>query len=432
MNRVTLIYMLPMMMIVVIYMWLSYRKSARNRVEQEAARADGLHEPVSLHPIIDPGKCLGCGSCVSACPEQSVLGLVNMKAELIAAANCIGHGACRSACPMDAITLVFGTETRGVELPHINDDFQTNVKGIYIAGELGGMGLVRNAIEQGKQAVRGIAQSLKHSTGPQLQLLIVGAGPAGIAASLAAKEAGLRYITIDQDSLGGTVAHFPRKKLVMTQPVELPLAGMVKFRETTKEALLEFWQDIVKTHSLRIKFGHRMERIDAVPNGFKATSTRGAFTARRVLLCLGRRGTPRQLGVRGEQLSKVVYRLLDAEQYRNQKVLVVGGGDSAIEAAVSIAEQPGATVTLAYRGKAFSRVKRKNRDRVEEAARDGLLDILLQTVVADIEETRLVLKQGDKHVALDNDAVIVCAGGVMPRKLLNDIGIQFQTKYGTS
>ncbi|MCZ6831228.1 MAG: NAD(P)-binding domain-containing protein, partial [Gammaproteobacteria bacterium] len=286
MNSVTLIYMLPMMMIVVIYMWLNYRKSARNRLEQEAARADGLHEPVSLHPYIDPGKCLGCGSCVSACPEQSVLGMVTMKAELIAAANCIGHGACRTACPLDAITLVFGTETRGLEIPDINDDFQTNVKGIYIAGELGGMGLVRNAIEQGKQAVRAIAQSLEHGTGPQLELLIVGAGPAGIAASLAAKEAGLRYITIDQDSLGGSVAHFPRKKLVMTQPVELPLAGMVKFRETSKEKLLEFWEDIVKTHSLRIMFGHRLKRIDAAPNGFKATSTRGAFTARRVLLCL--------------------------------------------------------------------------------------------------------------------------------------------------
>ena len=228
------------------------------------------------------------------------------------------------------------------------------------------------------------------------------------------------------------MAHFPRNKLVTTHPVELPLAGMVKFRETSKEALLEFWQDIVKTHRISIKFGHRMERIDAVPNGFKVTSTRGAFTARRVLLCLGRRGTPRQLGVRGEQLSKVVYRLLDVEQYRNQKVLVVGGGDSAIEAAVSIAEQPGTAVTLACRGKAFSRVKHKNRNRVEEAARDGLLDIRLQTVVVDIEETRLVLKQGDECVALDNDAVIVCAGGIMPRKLLNDIGIKFQVKYGTS
>lgn len=431
MNSVILVYVLPLTMIVGIYMLLNLRTSVRNRAEQEVARADGLHEPASLHPYIDPGKCLGCGSCVTACPEHSVLGLVNKRAELIAAANCIGHGACRTSCPLDAITLVFGTESRGVEIPHVHADFQTNVEGIYIAGELGGMGLVRNAIEQGKQAVRAIAQSQKSGAGGDLQLLIVGAGPAGIAASLAAKEAGLRYMTIDQDSLGGTVSHFPRKKLVMTQPVELPLVGMVKFRETSKEDLLKFWQDIVTAHDIDIKFGHRMERIDAVAGGFTVTTTSGAITAQCVLLCLGRRGTPRQLGVRGEQLSKVVYRLLDAEQYRDQKVLVVGGGDSAIEAAVSIAEQPGTTVTIAYRGEAFSRVKPKNRTRLEDAARDGLVDIRLQTEVADIEETQLVLQRADEHVALDNDAVIVCAGGIMPRKLLSDIGIAFEMKYGT-
>jgi thioredoxin reductase (NADPH) len=432
MDSITLVYVLPMTMIVSLYMWLNYRKTVRNRAEQVAARTDGLHEPASLHPLIDPVKCLGCASCITACPEHSVLGLVSKKVELIAAANCIGHGACRTACPTDAITLVFGTESRGVEIPHIDADFQTNVPGIYIAGELGGMGLVRNAIEQGKQAVHAIAQSLKGSSGPKLELLIVGAGPAGIAASLAAKEAGLRYTTIDQDSLGGTVAHFPRRKLVMTQPVELPLAGMVKFRETSKEALLEFWQQIVTSHDIAIESGRRMERIEPLPNGFRVSTTDGAYEARRVLLCLGRRGTPRLLGVPGEERSKVVYRLLDAQQYRNQKVLVVGGGDSAIEAAVSIAEEPGATVTLAYRGEAFSRVKPKNRSRIEAAVREGLLEVCMQTEIAHIEDSQLLLKHKDELTALDNDAVIVCAGGIMPKKLLDDIGVQFEVKYGTS
>jgi thioredoxin reductase (NADPH) len=413
-------------------MLLNYRKTTRSRAQQEAARLDGLHEPASLHPLIDPIKCLGCASCITACPEHDVLGLVSNKVELIAAANCIGHGACRTSCPRDAITLVFGTETRGQEIPHINPDFQTNVPGIYIAGELGGMGLVRNAIEQGKQAVQAITKTLKGSSGPALELLIVGAGPAGIAASLAAKEAGLSYATIDQDSLGGTVAHFPRRKLVMTQPVELPLAGMVKFRETSKEELLEFWEEVVKTHDITINSGQRMERIEPMQDGFRVTTSNGKHEARRVLLCLGRRGTPRLLGVPGEELSKVVYRLQDAQQYRNQKVLVVGGGDSAIEAAVSIAEEPGTTVTLAYRGEAFSRVKPKNRNRVEEAAHDGILDVRMKTEVAHIEDTQLLLKHDDKLTALDNDAVIVCAGGIMPKKLLDDIGVQFEVKYGTS
>jgi thioredoxin reductase len=360
------------------------------------------------------------------------MGLIRRKAELITAANCIGHGACRTACPVSAITLVFGTESRGVEIPHVNPDFQTNVEGIYIAGELGGMGLVRNAIEQGKQAVGSVVRSLNGSAGQDLDLLIVGAGPAGIASSLAAKEAKLNFVTIDQDSLGGTVAHFPRKKLVMTQPVQLPLVGKVNFRETSKESLLAFWQGVVDDQKIDIQFGRRLENIRQVSGGFAVKTTKGNYSASKVLLCLGRRGTPRRLGVPGEESTKVVYRLQDAEQYIGQKVLVVGGGDSAIEAAVAVAEQPGTFVTLAYRGKSFSRVKPKNRALVEEAAATGVLGVRLEAEVSQISDSSLVLESRGKSVELENDAIIVCAGGIMPKKILEEIGIQFEVKYGTS
>lgn len=432
MSNLVSVYLLPMTAIVICYVLLKHRTTARNLRVQDAARADGMHEPASLHPHIDHSICLGCGSCVTACPEQSVMGLIREKAELITAANCIGHGACRTACPVSAITLVFGTESRGVEIPHVNPDFESNVEGIYIAGELGGMGLVRNAIEQGKQAVGSIARSLKRSAGQDLDLVIVGAGPAGIASSLAAKEAKLNYVTIDQDSLGGTVAHFPRKKLVMTQPVQLPLVGKVNFRETSKESLLAFWQGVVDDHKIDIQFGRRLENIERVSGGFKLGTTKGSYSAKKVLLCLGRRGTPRQLGVPGEELPKVVYRLQDAEQYTGQKVLVVGGGDSAIEAAVAVAEQPDTFVTLAYRGESFSRVKPKNRALVEEAAAAGVLGVRLQTEVAQISDRKLVLESRGKSVELENDAIIVCAGGIMPKRILEEIGIEFEVKHGTS
>ena len=185
---------------------------ARARVLE--ADSANLREPPTLHPIIDPAKCLGCGACVNACPEGDVLGLVSGKSVLIQGANCIGHGACKSACPFDAIELVFGTAKRGVSIPALTEEFETTVPGVFVAGELGGMGLIKNAITQGVQAVSGVMRFLNshNDKGEGVDLCIVGAGPAGMAAALEAKSQGLSSIILEQaDSLGGTVANFPRR-----------------------------------------------------------------------------------------------------------------------------------------------------------------------------------------------------------------------------
>ncbi|MEZ4333625.1 MAG: NAD(P)-binding domain-containing protein [Myxococcota bacterium] len=392
----------------------------------------GLMLPVSLHPWIDPARCLGCGTCVAACPEKSVLGLVNGKAELITPASCIGHGACAQACPLDAIHLVFGTEERGVDLPTVSPDFETNVPGLFIAGELGGMGLIRNGIEQGKQAIDSIAARVRSQDDDVLDLVIVGAGPAGISATLRAAELGLRSETLEQESLGGTVAHYPRGKLVMTAPVDLPLYGRIKLRETTKEALLALWTDVIEKTGIDIHYGERIERIDRDPDGlFRIHGTHQRFYARSVLLAIGRRGTPQKLGVSGEELSKVVYRLVDAEQYGGQRVLVVGGGDSALEAACALAEVPGTEVTLSYRGDSFYRAKRANRERVQNAARDRGLCVLLGSKVIGIGEEEVSLQTKEGSVSIENDAVIICAGGILPTEFLRSIGVAIETKRGT-
>lgn len=430
--NIALYYAAPMLLILIIYSAIARWRTQRNLVAKAESIEAGLHEPASLHPVIDPNRCLGCGSCVGACPESNVLGIIHNKAELIAAANCVGHGACKAACPTDAITLVFGTETRGVDIPNVQPNFETNVPGIFIAGELGGMGLIRNAIEQGNQAMRSIVGVVASKHKCELDLLIVGAGPAGIAASLAAKEAKLKFVTIDQDSLGGTVAHFPRRKVVMTSPAQLALVGKVKFRETTKESLLKFWQNVVHEQQLKVRFNERLDHIEHADQGFTVTTTKGSYKTRTVLLCLGRRGTPRQLGVPGEELEKVVYRLLDPEQYRGQRVLVVGGGDSAIEAAVSIAEQDNTDVVLSYRGNAFGRVKPKNRERLETMLGEKRLKLLLNSNVKTITPNKVVLVHAEKNLELDNDAVIVCAGGILPTQLLEKIGIAIETKFGAA
>src|SRR6516225_4595526 len=183
-----------------VYLGTRWRKEGRNRSRRQGAIQAGLTEPTSLHPRIDPVKCLGCGACARACPEGDVLGLINGKAVLVEPTNCIGHGACKTACPTGAISLVFGSETRGVELPRLGPDFQTNVAGLFIAGELGGMGLIRNAIEQGRQAMESVASLDGIGRAGSLDVIIVGCGPAGLSASLAALGRKLRFLTLEQDS----------------------------------------------------------------------------------------------------------------------------------------------------------------------------------------------------------------------------------------
>ncbi len=429
------LYLTPMGLILYLYLRrYNSHHDASIRVRNEALEA-GLTEPASLHPVIDPLKCTGCSSCIAACPEMpghQVLGLIHGKAELINPTDCIGHGACLTACPHGALSLVFGTERRGVDIPHVQANFETNVPGIFIAGELGGMGLIRNAIEQGRQALESIRQSRKKAGGEDLDVFIVGAGPAGFSASLAAMEHGMECVTVEQESLGGTVAHFPRGKIVMTAPVHLPVVGQVKFRETTKEKLMDFWQEAEQKTKVAINYQERVESISSTGNSFEIQTNKSTYRAHAVLLAIGRRGTPRKLGVPGEELPKVTYRLIDPDQFKGQHVLVVGGGDSALEAAETISAVEGTSVALSYRSGAFSRAKQKNRQKVEQAERDGRLTVLFNSNVISIDHDRVKLEQEGSELELKNEAVIVSAGGILPTTFLQSMGIEVETKFGTA
>lgn len=421
----------PTILLFAFYLHKSLREERRSVGLRDAAVEAGLTEPASLHPVIDDSQCIGCGGCVNACPEGKILGLVQGRAQLIEPSHCIGHGACKTACPADAIELVFGTEKRGLDIPTVSPDFETNVPGLFIAGELGGMGLIRNAIEQGRQAMESVRKLEGLGQDSQLDVVIVGAGPAGFSASLAAMQHKLRSVTVEQDTLGGTVSHYPRGKIVMTAPVRLPIVGMARFRETTKEKLLGFWEQVQVKTGVKINYSERLEEIARTPTGFTVVTSRNSYQTRAVLLAIGRRGTPRKLGVPGEEHEKVVYRLIDPEQFRGRHVLVVGGGDSALEAAVSISEEPGTTVALSYRSEAFGRAKLKNREKVDRAAAAGRLNVLLKSKVKSITPDRVTIEHDGKQIELPNDAVIVCAGGILPTPFLKKIGIEVETKHGT-
>lgn len=428
-------YFVPAAAIVAAYGYVQNRFQRQSTAVRDAAHAAGLTEPPAIHPVIDPVKCIGCKACINICPEMPehrVLGMIRGKAELIGPSDCIGHGACRTACPVGAITLVFGTERRGMDIPDVGPDFQTNVPGIYIAGELGGMGLIRNAIEQGRQAVAYIAGKRAPKQDAVVDVVIVGAGPAGFSASLAAMEKKLSFVTIEQDSFGGMVSHYPRGKLVMAGTAHLPLVGKVNFGNTSKEELLSYWQKVQRDTGVPISFRERVVAASRDGEYFRVQTSTREIQARNILLAIGRRGTPRQLGVPGEDLSKVTYKLIEPEQYSNRRVLIVGGGDSALEAATAISEVPGSGVTLSYRSESFSRVKPANRERLQAAAEAGRIKVLLRSEVIGIEKDKVLLRLEDRQAALDNDAVIISAGGVLPTAFLNSIGVNVETKYGTA
>jgi thioredoxin reductase (NADPH) len=387
--------------------------------------------PLSLHPTINPAICIGCSACVNACPEGEIIGLIGGKAELIDAASCIGHGACKTSCPVNAIDLVFGTAKRGVDIPQVAPDFQSNIPGIYIAGELGGMGLIANAIEQGCQAIEAISKRDGLQQPNILDVVIIGGGPAGFAATLAAKERHLRAVTLEQGTLGGTVAHYPRDKVVMTRPARLPLYGKFKARRVQKEKLLELWQSVMHKTRVQIRFGELVERVTPKPWGFEVETQKDKFSTRTVLLATGRRGAPRKLDVPGEELPKVVYSLAGPDQYRGKHVLVVGGGNSAVEAALELAQQADTKVTLSYRGETFARVKPEIGKRLDAAETSNRVDVIRGSAVTSISTATVELDIGGHPRELANDAVIVCVGGLLPMALLAQIGVGIETKYGT-
>jgi thioredoxin reductase len=413
-----------------------YRK--QKRMEEKALKAEsqalkyGLHEPASLHPVVDPSRCIGTGNCVEICPEKNVLGLVAGQARPISPARCIGHGLCERICPVDAIQLVFGTEKRGIDIPRIKENFETNVPGIYIVGELGGMGLIRNAFEQGRQCVEGILRESRPNPPDALDVLVVGCGPAGLSTAINCSHHGLRFEIIEKDDVGGAVRTYPRKKVVMTSPLKVPGYGKLSFREIVKEDLVALWAEMIEKSNLNVRTFEPAENVHRREDGLLEVQTsRGTYLTRRVVLAIGRRGVPRRLGIPGEESPNVSYSLREPEEFRGDRITVVGGGDSAVEAALSLSDQPATRVLLSYRKEQFSRIKPGNLQRIEASVADGRVDIKWSTNISRIAPDRIAIRHADgREEEFENDYVFVFAGGILPTKFLESCGIAIDTKFG--
>ncbi|MEZ4650001.1 MAG: NAD(P)-binding domain-containing protein [Candidatus Eisenbacteria bacterium] len=403
------------------------RRARADEARQASARQAGIDKAVSQHPHIDELSCIGCGSCVDACPEGDVLGIVSGVAVLINGLRCVGHGRCAEVCPVGAIQIGLGDISARTDLPILGRGQETTVPGVFVAGELSGFSLIRNAITQGTQVAEHIAAHRPRSTDPDtLDVVIVGAGPAGLSAALAAKRAGLRCVVLDQQGVGGTILQYPRRKLVLTQPVELPLYGMLHSSEYTKEQLIDIWSEVPERFGLDVRIGSRVVGVERMPVGFRIASEKGeSVDAMSVILALGRRGSPRKLEVPGEAQAKVLYQLLDAKSYGGRRVLVVGGGDSAVEAAMALAKQSGTQVTISYRKDQFARIKKRNQDRLDPLLAAGRIKPLYSSQVLAIGSDRVRLAVPEGELDLPNDDVFVLIGGDPPYPFLRGIGIRF-------
>jgi thioredoxin reductase/Pyruvate/2-oxoacid:ferredoxin oxidoreductase delta subunit len=408
------------------------QEKLRHERAQEAAKRGTLRSdgPQSQHPHIDTQYCIGCATCTTVCPEGDVLAMLGGQAAIVNGYKCVGHSLCAEACPVGAITMVMASPSVGANLPQLSREYETSLANLFIVGELGGLALIKNAVNQGRDCIDTIAARVpglrKGKSNPEvLDAVIVGAGPGGISASLRAIERKLKYVTVDEGEMGGTVAKYPRQKLVLTSPVELPIYGKFRKTELSKEELLSIWNEVLQKVDFQFRKGEKVEDIKKGEDGiFTVTTAKASYRAHAVVLAIGKGGTPRKLGVKGEELPKVMYRLIETDHYVNKKILVVGGGDSAVEAAMGLAHQPGNQVTLSYRKEMFTRLKDRNEKRIQEFIQKGKVRVVFNSTPLEFKPSSVVLDVNGKPQEIPNDFVWIFAGGEPPTTFLKKIGVR--------
>jgi thioredoxin reductase (NADPH) len=420
-------------LIIIFSFLIPYIKSIKSKEEKtklrlEKTRLKRQDKALLQHPIINQSLCIGCGICVESCPEGDVLGLIDGKATIIHGSHCIGHGKCAEECPIGAIEVGLGDISQREDIPQLSSNYESNISGIYIVGELSGLALIKNAISHGINAINHINKCEIKNENLDYDVIIVGTGPAGLASALRAQELGINYLIIDQDSIGGTILHYPRRKLALVQHIELPLYGKLNKGEYRKEELLLIWEKIINSQKINLQSNCKLLKIIKDENKFNVETSKGILKSKKVILALGRRGTPRKLNIPGEDLSKVMYKLIDAETYKNRKILIVGGGDSAIEAALGLAHQPGNEVTISYRKDNFFRLKSRNEKNIENAITNKLLKVIFNSSPMKIEKNSVLITLSESNIELENEFVFIFAGGELPFPLLNQIGIEFGKK----
>jgi thioredoxin reductase len=461
-------------------------------LDLEKAKAEGPPYP---HPVVDPALCIGCHACVEACPHD-VLAIVNGISTPVAVDQCMEDTSCQVECPTNPKACIVINTSKTIpprKVPVRDQRLKTNVDGIYMVGDVSGVPLIKNAINEGGQVIDYIIEDLRNE-GPnskvEYDVAIIGVGPAGLSAAVIARQRGLRYIALEQDKLVSTIANYPANKYVYFKPdtVEarggIPLPGVGEKKET----MLESWARTMISNGVQINEEESCKDIKREDGLFKVITERtkdkelASYTARRVILAIGNRGTPMKLRVAGEELkrtvqpgpsvvkhcprcgvrrhgqarhcvkcgaelpvrtpppyedTKVKYKLSDPDDFVGKKCIVVGAGNSAIEAAVDLTgfRREGDSfrftrdneVTLVIRSDFKGDLKLGNKMNVYDCIDAGRIKVFFRTEIKEIKENEVVLMDArtkEEKARLANDYVFALIGGEKPTKFLEGLGIR--------
>ena len=401
----------------------------RHRASQVPAQANGPR--ILVHDINDD-RCTGCDACVAVCPTN-VLDLVSNKSRVLRFEDCIQCEACMFACPTEALVMFpEGGQPPPLKVPEIDETFQTAVPGQYLIGEVAGKPLVKNAANLGRAVVEhmlqtGLRAGMIGQDDSNVDVAIVGSGPGGLSAALSCIQRGLSYVVLEKEQLlASTIARYPKGKLVMAEPYDTVNVSLLPVFDSSKEQLIPIWKELIDRVGVRIQQGESVEAVQRGGDGvFEVRTTVAAYRAQRVVLSIGTRGKPRTLQVPGENLPKVFSLLDDPDDWRGRNVLVVGGGDSACEAALALADA-GAKVTMSYRGKGFNRAAPKNKQAIEQYASGGRIKAKLGSQVLQFDAESVTLALGDgSQKRYPNDGAFVLIGADPPIAWLEKLGVRF-------
>lgn len=437
------------------------KESGEGSSDASNAESEDLAYP---HPVINPLLCIGCHACVEACPHD-VLDIVGGVAMPVALDQCMEDTSCMVECPTSPKACVV-VNTRKVipprKVPRRDQNLMTNVPGIYLIGDVSGVPLIKNAINEGARVIDYVIEDLRNeqpSTEAEYDVAIIGAGPAGLSAAAIAKQRGLKYVAIEQNKIANTIRTYPAGKYVFFKPDTAEAQGVIPLQGVggIKEEMLQSWFDVVKANGLEIHEEESCKKIEPNERGFAVITEKDggkakmSYQVRKVILAIGNHGSPMRLQVPGEDLkilvqpesgaefwdNKVKFKLSDPDDYANRKCIIVGAGNSAIEAAVALTglirdgDQITFTrdneITLVVRSDFKGDLKLGNKMDVYDCIEAGRIKVFFRTAIKDIKEREVTLmdaRSKEETARLPNDYIFALIGSEKPTKFLESLGVK--------